>query len=155
MGPLRSGPKGGTGPWGQYKTPNMGGSIRAQRRHARSAFFSRVPLIRSKPDSSEVLSLNMSISTILSKHVYPGFGQKWVEAFLESMGPPPSSAYTIIYTAGFLKAWKMTVCNKGLNLLNGLLSLVQVNRAGQKRSGLPLSSFSPHQAIAPDCLTCP
>ena len=45
MGPLRSGPRGGTGPWGQYKTPDMGGSIRAQRGRARSALFSRVDLI--------------------------------------------------------------------------------------------------------------
>ena len=42
MGPLRSGPRGGTGPWGQYKTPDMGGSIRAQRGRARSALFHRV-----------------------------------------------------------------------------------------------------------------
>ena len=30
-GPLRSGPRGGTGPWGQYKTSDMQGSIRAKR----------------------------------------------------------------------------------------------------------------------------
>ena len=42
MGPLRSGPRGGTGPWGQYKTPDMLGSIRAQRGRARSALFHRV-----------------------------------------------------------------------------------------------------------------
>ena len=45
MGPLRSGPRGGTGPWGQYKTPDMLGSIRAQRGRARSALFYRVPII--------------------------------------------------------------------------------------------------------------
>ena len=42
MGPSRSGPRGGTGPWGQYKTPDMLGSIRAQRGRARSALFSPV-----------------------------------------------------------------------------------------------------------------
>ena len=42
MGPSRSGPRGGTGPWGQYKTPDMLGSIRAQRGRARSALFHRV-----------------------------------------------------------------------------------------------------------------
>ena len=30
------------GPWGQYKTPDMWGSIRAQRGRARSALFHRV-----------------------------------------------------------------------------------------------------------------
>ena len=35
MGPLRSGPRSGTGPWGQYKTPEMGGTIRADAREAR------------------------------------------------------------------------------------------------------------------------
>ena len=30
-GHLGLGPKGRTGPWGQYKTPDVGGSIRAQR----------------------------------------------------------------------------------------------------------------------------
>ena len=39
MGYLMSGPRGGTGPWGQYKIPNMGGSIRGR---ARSALYSRV-----------------------------------------------------------------------------------------------------------------
>ena len=37
--PLRSGPKGETGSWGQYKTSDMGGSIRAQRCRARNALF--------------------------------------------------------------------------------------------------------------------
>ena len=46
MGPLRSGPRGGTGPWGLYKTPDMGGSIRAQRGRARSALFHRVKIKR-------------------------------------------------------------------------------------------------------------
>ena len=46
MGPLRSGPRGGTGPWGQYKTPDMLGSIRAQRGRARSALFYRVTIKR-------------------------------------------------------------------------------------------------------------
>ena len=41
-GPLRSGPRGGTGPWGQYKTPGMLGFIPAQRGRARSALFSQV-----------------------------------------------------------------------------------------------------------------
>ena len=44
MGTLRSGPRGGTGPWGQYKTPEGWGAIRAQRGRARSALFSRVTL---------------------------------------------------------------------------------------------------------------
>ena len=34
--------RGGTGPWGQYKTPGVLGFIRAQRGRARSALFSRV-----------------------------------------------------------------------------------------------------------------
>ena len=37
--------RGGTGPWGQYKTPGMLGFIRAQRGRARSALFSRVLVI--------------------------------------------------------------------------------------------------------------
>ena len=42
---MRSGLRGGTGPWGQYKTPGMLGFIRAQRGRARSALFSRVQFI--------------------------------------------------------------------------------------------------------------
>ena len=42
---MRSGLRSGTGPWGQYKTPDMLGFIRAQRRPARSALFSRVYII--------------------------------------------------------------------------------------------------------------
>ena len=42
MGPLRSGPKGRTDGVGQYKTPGMRDSIRAQRGRARSALFHRV-----------------------------------------------------------------------------------------------------------------
>ena len=42
MRPLRSGPKGGTDGVGQYKTPGIGDSIRAQRGRARSALFYRV-----------------------------------------------------------------------------------------------------------------
>ena len=56
---------------------------------------------------------------------------------------PPSSAYTIMATAGFLKALKMTVCNRRVNLLNGLLSSVQVNRAGQKRRSPPIYPIRP------------
>ena len=39
MGPLRSGPRGRTDGVGQYKTPGMRDSIRAQRGRARSALF--------------------------------------------------------------------------------------------------------------------
>ena len=42
MGPLRSGPKGGTDGVGQYKTLGTRDSIRAQRGRARSALFNRV-----------------------------------------------------------------------------------------------------------------
>ena len=45
MGPLRSGPKGGTDGVGQYNTPGMRDSIRAQRGRARSALFYRVEII--------------------------------------------------------------------------------------------------------------
>ena len=38
----RGASEGGTGPWGQYKTPGMPLSIRAQRGRARSALFCRV-----------------------------------------------------------------------------------------------------------------
>ena len=41
---MRSGPRGGTGPWGQYKTPGMLGFIRAQHERARSALCSLVVL---------------------------------------------------------------------------------------------------------------
>ena len=52
MRPLRSGPRGGTCPWGQYKTPDMRGSIRAQRAFSSSMFqfsnaFSGKGLIKS------------------------------------------------------------------------------------------------------------
>ena len=46
MGPLRSGPKGGTDGVGQYKTPGMPGFARAQRGRARSALFYRVRVIQ-------------------------------------------------------------------------------------------------------------
>ena len=45
MGPLRSGPRGRTDWMGQYKTPGMRDSIRAQRGRARSALFYRVQFI--------------------------------------------------------------------------------------------------------------
>ena len=45
MGPLRSGPKGGTDGVGQYKTLGTRDSIRAQRGRARSALFNRVNII--------------------------------------------------------------------------------------------------------------
>ena len=46
---LRSGPRGRTDDVGQYKTPGMQDSIRAQRGRARSALFFRVEII-SAPD---------------------------------------------------------------------------------------------------------
>ena len=45
MGPLRSGLKGATDRVGQYKTPSMRDSIRAQRGRARSALYKRVSFI--------------------------------------------------------------------------------------------------------------
>ena len=43
---MRSGLRGGTGPWGQCKTPGMLGFIRAQRGSAQGVIFSRVRLIK-------------------------------------------------------------------------------------------------------------
>ena len=59
-GPLRSGPRSGTGLWGQYKTPGMLGFIRAQRGRARSALFSRV---RRNSDFHRVWLLHFRDST--------------------------------------------------------------------------------------------
>ena len=88
---LRLGPRGGTGSWGQYKTPDVGGSICAKRRRARSALFSRVYVIVSEylveecsvwAEKSEFLRASPVLNTNV-EHLAPGL---WV-SIVSTMNP--------------------------------------------------------------------
>ena len=61
MGPPMLGPKGRTDGVGQYKTPGMRDSIRAQRGRARSALFYRVVNNRKEPWNMMLLQMLKTI----------------------------------------------------------------------------------------------
>ena len=85
MGPLRSGPRGGTGPWGKYKTPGMVGFIRAQRGRARTRAKRAKRAFQSSVCNfllASVFAARNNIYLHINKELLEMFGQKPDDAYV-------------------------------------------------------------------------